>query len=32
MMAVMGPHRSIDGYLTSLGKHFGKEVTPVHLP
>lgn len=32
MMAVMGPHRSIDGYLTGLGKHFGQEVIPVHLP
>lgn len=32
MMAIMGSHRSLDGYLTALGRHFGQEVIPVHLP
>lgn len=32
LMAVMGPHQSLDGYLTALGRHFGHEVSPVHLP
>lgn len=27
---VLGTHRTMDGYLTALGKRFGEEVTPVH--
>lgn len=31
MMALAGPHQSLDGYLTALGRHFGHTVTPTHL-
>ncbi len=31
MSKLGGHHRSIDGYLTALGKHFGETVTPEHL-
>ncbi len=31
MMRIMGTHRSLDGYLTALGRHFGQDVTPMHL-
>lgn len=30
VMQLMGPHRTMDGYLTALGRHFGHEVTPQH--
>ncbi|MEK6688441.1 MAG: SRPBCC family protein [Gemmatimonadota bacterium] len=31
MMRIMGTHRALDGYLTALGRHFGQDVTPVHV-
>jgi len=31
MANVTGLHRTLDGYLTALGRRFGEEVTPVHL-
>ena len=30
MSSLGGQHRSIDGYLTALGKHFGQPVKPEH--
>lgn len=30
MATVMGLHRTLDGVLVSLGKHFGEQVTPLH--
>ena len=32
MSRVMGYHRSIDGYLVALGKHFGESPVPEHVP
>lgn len=32
MSRVMGYHRSIDGYLTGLGRHFGESPVPEHVP
>ena len=32
VMRVIGPHTTMDGYLTALGRHFGHEVTPEHAP
>jgi len=31
MSKLGGQHRSIDGYLTALGKHFGESMRPEHL-
>lgn len=31
MSRLGGQHRSIDGYLTALGNHFGEQVKPEHL-
>ena len=31
MMKVMGAHRTLDGFLTGLGKKFRQEVTPEHV-
>ena len=31
VMLVMGTHRTMDGYLTALGRHFGHEVSPRHV-
>ncbi len=31
MMRAMGPHRTLDGYLTALGAKLGERVTPTHL-
>jgi uncharacterized protein YndB with AHSA1/START domain len=31
MANVMGLHRTLDGYLTALGRRFSEEVTPVHV-
>ncbi|HEU5217629.1 MAG TPA: hypothetical protein VFU23_03170, partial [Gemmatimonadales bacterium] len=31
MMKVMGVHKTIDGYLTALGKKLGENLTPEHL-
>jgi uncharacterized protein YndB with AHSA1/START domain len=30
MATAMGLHRTLDGMLVALGKHFGEQVTPVH--
>lgn len=32
MSKVMGYHRSLDQYLTALGRHFGAQVRPEHVP
>ncbi|HEX9893586.1 MAG TPA: SRPBCC family protein [Gemmatimonadales bacterium] len=32
MSKAMGYHKSIDQYLTALGRHFSESVTPQHLP
>jgi uncharacterized protein YndB with AHSA1/START domain len=30
VMKLMGEHRTLDGMLTALGKHYGETVTPIH--
>lgn len=32
MMVLGGTHRSLDGYLGALARHFGEDVAPVHVP
>lgn len=32
MMQAMGKHRTLDGYLTALGRKLGEEVRPEHVP
>ncbi|HET9274573.1 MAG TPA: SRPBCC family protein [Gemmatimonadales bacterium] len=32
MMQAMGTHRTLDGYLTALGRKLGEDVRPEHVP